>query len=911
MMKEWKYKFSVIIPVYNVESFLADTIDSVIEQSIGFEENIQIIIVNDGSPDNSEEICLEYADKYPKNIIYLKQENAGVSAARNAGIPYAEGKYINFLDSDDKWASTAFEKVYDFFESHYDEVDVVSCRMKFFEAMSSFHAVDYKYRRPTRVANLMEEDEYDSIQLHVTSSFLKSDAIGDTRFAYGIKFGEDSLFINEVILKKATLGLVSNARHFYRKRRDQSSAVQNQRKNKEYYNVSPRKYYYSLIEMSKERYGYVIPYVQNILAYDIGWRLDREIPEGVLNEQEYNEYCEMLHDLLSYVDDRFILENKVHVSIIRKLTAITIKKKSDSFFKEMIYNHDEQALYYQKIKMVSLNLNNNACFVNIAKIENDCLHVEGIISKWILDSTQCKTKFLIITDNKIIEPQLFDYNFKKENTFFGVSRTCYRFLADIPLKEYFSNGKRDTIIKLAVKFDDKICDLGLNYGKFVANYNTFLFSSTVFKPYFLKCYRTGLRVVKPVCMPLSRAVNEAKCLAWLVIKKHRRAFLTRILYFLLGFLIKGGKRIWLISDRSDKADDNGEAFFEYAVKQNSKKIKPVFVINKDSKDVERLKKIGKVIYFDSFIYPYYFLSADKIISSSGGEYVINPFGWVNCRYLIDLMKFDYVFLQHGITMNDLSSWLHKFNKNISLFVTASTKEYESISDTDYLYSKDVVKLTGFARYDKIENKAEKLVVVIPTWRRSIKESYDSETKSVYFDGFKETEYFKFYNQLINDESLLKKMREKGYKGLFCLHPIHQKQFVDFESNDVFSVNEGFVDYKEMFSKGSVLVTDYSSVAFDFAYLRKPVVYSQFDKDEFFEGQIFNEGYFSFNEDGMGPVCVSLEETVSEIVALLDNDCVVSEKYTERVDSFFAYNDRNNCERIYNEIIFLDKNKAMN
>lgn len=909
MMKEWKYKFSVIIPIYNVEKFLAETVDSVIEQSIGFEENIQIIMVNDGSPDNSEEICLEYVNKYPNNIIYVKQENAGVSAARNAGIPYAEGKYINFLDSDDKWASTAFEKVYNFFEEHYDEVDVVSCRMKFFEAVSSFHAVDYKYKRETRVADLMEESEHDSIQLHVTSSFLKTEAIGDTRFAYGIKFGEDSLFINEVILKKAKLGLVSNARHFYRKRRDQSSAVQNQRKNKEYYNVSPRKYYYSLIEMSKERYGYVIPYVQNILAYDIGWRLDREIPEGVLNEQEYNEYCEMLHDLLSYVDDKVILENKVHVSIIRKLTAFTIKNKSNDFFKDMVYNHDEQALYYQNTRMVSLNMNNNACFVNIAEIENDCFRIEGIISKWILDSTQCKTKLIISVNDKTIELEISDYKFKKENTFFGVSTTCYRFSADIPLAEFFADGKRNVFFKLGVLFDGKLCNVGLNYGKFIANYNTFLFSSTVYKPYYLKCYRTGMRVVKPVCLPFSRAVNEVKCLAWLILKKHRRAFMIRILYILFNLFIKQGKKIWLISDRSDKASDNGEAFFNYAVKCNSKKIKPVFVINKESEDVERLKKKGRVIYFNSFLYPYYFLSADKIISSSGGEYVINPFGWVNCRYLTDLMRFDYVFLQHGITMNDLSPWLHKFNKNISLFITATRKEYESIADTDYLYSKDEVKLTGFARYDELENKAEKLVVVIPTWRRSIKESYDSETKSVYFDGFRETDYFKFYNQLINNEKLLAKMREKGYKGLFCLHPIHQKQYIDFESNDVFSINEGFANYKEMFSKGALLITDYSSVAFDFAYLRKPVIYTQFDKEEFFEGQIFDQGYFSFDEDGMGPVCLDINETVSEIIALLDNQCNVSQKYVERINSFFAYSDRNNSQRIYEEIIRLDERKS--
>ena len=91
--KDYKYKFSVVIPIYNVEDYVEETILSVINQTIGFEENIQMILVNDGSPDNSEDICLRYKDKYPDNIIYVKQENRGVSAARNNGMNYIEGKY--------------------------------------------------------------------------------------------------------------------------------------------------------------------------------------------------------------------------------------------------------------------------------------------------------------------------------------------------------------------------------------------------------------------------------------------------------------------------------------------------------------------------------------------------------------------------------------------------------------------------------------------------------------------------------------------------------------------------------------------------------------------------------------------------------------------------------------------------
>ena len=84
--------------VYNVELFLKDAIESLISQSIGF-EHIQLILTDDGSTDNSGMICDEYAVRFPQNIIVLHQENAGVSAARNAALPHVRGKYVNFMDA--------------------------------------------------------------------------------------------------------------------------------------------------------------------------------------------------------------------------------------------------------------------------------------------------------------------------------------------------------------------------------------------------------------------------------------------------------------------------------------------------------------------------------------------------------------------------------------------------------------------------------------------------------------------------------------------------------------------------------------------------------------------------------------------------------------------------------------------
>ena len=368
------------------------------------------------------------------------------------------------------------------------------------------------------------------------------------------------------------------------------------------------------------------------------------------------------------------------------------------------------------------------------------------------------------------------------------------------------------------------------------------------------------------------------------------------------------KQLWLITDRFEKAGDNGEAFFRYLSSKNfkDKKIVPVYAISKDYKKIDELKKIGRVVHIeDEREYKKYFLRADKIVTASGADFATNPLDKEERIYLKDLVESDFIFLQHGIIKDDLSAWLHKNNKNIKIFVTSAPAERDSIINGNYNYGEDVVKLTGLARYDLLENKREKLVVVVPTWRKSIKKSYDINTTSVYFDGFVETDFFKFYNSLINDERLLSKMREKGYKGLFCLHPIHSKQSVDFGANDVFDVNHGFVNYNKIFSTGALMVTDFSSTFFDFGYLGKPTVYSQFDKDTFFESHSYTEGYFSYEKDGFGPVCYDLDTTVDAIIASLDRDCEIEDKYLDRIKSFYGFTDKNNCKRIYDAIKAMD------
>lgn len=115
-------KVSVIVPVYNVEKYIDKCLNSLVNQTIS---DIEIIIVNDGSPDNSEKIINKYLKKFSDKIVYIKKENGGQGSARNLGIEISNGEYIGFVDSDDYVDINMFEKLYN--RAKEKESDIVIC----------------------------------------------------------------------------------------------------------------------------------------------------------------------------------------------------------------------------------------------------------------------------------------------------------------------------------------------------------------------------------------------------------------------------------------------------------------------------------------------------------------------------------------------------------------------------------------------------------------------------------------------------------------------------------------------------------------------------------------------------------------------------------------------------------------
>lgn len=890
-----KFKFSVIIPVYNVEDYLREAIDSIVNQNIGFEKNIQLILINDGSEDNSEAVCLEYKEKYPNNIVYLKQENAGVSAARNKGMEYIQGEIVNFIDSDDKWELDCFKRVYQFFKRH-KQVDVATATIEFFEAKTGGHILNYRMNAGQRVADLTQEEEYNSIVVQVATSFFRASAIEDVRFKEGLKFGEDSLFVNTVVLKKMLLGFIPKAKYYYRKRESGTSAVQISKYQPDFFDETLDDYHFALMELSRKVQGRVVPYIQYVVYYDLAWRFRLDLDE-TLDEQQRKNFLDKSHQIMQEIDDEVILRNAVHRNFVHKGIAYEIKHQRK--LTDEIELTEEGELTVGEKLLLTLAKSPGMCRVQFIEIKNKYFHMEGTFSKWLLELSKLNPQFVIAVGKKRYKPQIWENNNASVMTIDGKVHHSCCFSVNIPMK-IFKEGKIGRV-RSALLLNGEKYNIGMSYSKFVPNWNN---SKGIFRNH-----------GKILCIPKKKVImiyrlkrtfwTKLKYIwmhqRWLRKNKFGKIANYRIHYFFHRRFHKPPKDIWLLSDRVMNAGDNGEVFFKYLNSIEIPGVQPVFAISKDAECAARLQKEGKVVFFDTKEYMDTFLDAKKIISSGASEFTLNPFGRDRV-HIQDLFKYKFYYLQHGVACADLSAWLNRDAKNIEMIFTVSQRERTSFINDAYRYKEDNIVLTGQARFDELYDKREKNILILPTWRKSIKQSYDSNTTSIYYDGFVDTDYFKFYNGLMNHPRLLEKMRALGYKGTFCLHPIHKEQWVDFQGNDVFAVNEGYVDYNTVFAKAALTVTDYSSVIFDFAYLRKYIIYAQFDKEQFFEDQTYDEGYFSYEKDGFGPVCYDLEATVDALIAAIDQDCKVPQKYIDRVNSFFAFDDQKNSERIYEAIV---------
>lgn len=883
-MNNSTFTFSIIMPIYNVEIWLEEAIESIIVQkNISFEQDVQLILVNDCSPDNSEKICLEYYNKYKGNILYIKNEkNMGLSMTRNNGLKHAIGEYINFFDPDDKLAPNTLYEVKKFFSNLKEPVAHVSIPLVFFEAASGLHPKYMMLGDKNRIVDLDKEGE--SFILSSASSFYPKNIIKGKWYDASLFGEEDTLFNFSIYEKINKFGYVceNSVCYHYRKRFAGGSQVDQSSTNS--------KAFHAPIELiNKVNINKNSTLFYELIIYELRSRL-KNLRKELFDTPE--EYHYILHEYRKII-------SQVPVEFVMKYTKFLDSQEDKIIFLTRIY---DIPLHLNSGNIISLEEKElfkiNELPVNIKqmRIEKNTFIVEVLFNHYNLFDLSI---VLFSEKREIIEPverYYCDSEYIKKSGGVKSSQNILYSRFEIPV---FKIGKYRLYFKNKINSYIYVINKIQTYSEspFLANG---VFNSNLFKIYSnmdtsISLFRRQIFIEKS--NKNKKFLNRLR--AFIKIKKEHKKFKW------LRLLKKNEPQYWLFNDRPINANDNAEYFFEY-INKNHKDIakKCYFVLAKNSPDLTRMQKIGNVVVQNSLKHKYLYLNSKYIFTSHLATAFFKPISFKFLKYYNDLIESKVIWLQHGITMNNIESAANRFNKHVDKIITAASFENNIFLQKNFFYRETDIWSVGFPRYDKLLKEDSKTILIMPTWRSYLSGPIQASGLHAEKEGFTDSEYFKNYRDVLINKDVLEKTRELGYDIKFVLHPgfkQYAKYFMEFENDVVTIIDEVSFSYNKLFNRSSLLITDYSSVFFDFAYTQKPTLFFQFDADDFF-GKHYKKGLFNFDRMAPGKVITDSSCLIIEIINMMKGGMQIDKLYEQRISNTYLYFDQNNCERLLMEVV---------
>ena len=298
------------------------------------------------------------------------------------------------------------------------------------------------------------------------------------------------------------------------------------------------------------------------------------------------------------------------------------------------------------------------------------------------------------------------------------------------------------------------------------------------------------------------------------------------------------------------------------------------------------------------------LNADYLISSQADDYLTRP----RAPHL-SRRTWKFVFLQHGVIHNDLSRWLNA--QPVRLMISTTEAEHRSIirPASPYLYSDKEVERTGLPRHDRLLELArgrsdrQRSILIAPTWRDYLLARQNGGHHRELAVDLVTTPFFLNWSRLLADPRLSEVAERAGLELFFLAHPHLQAHLpAELLPSSVRVVTAADVDIQKLIVQSRVMITDYSSMAFDAAYLEVPSVYYQFDAVDFFSGRhTVRAGEFRHRRDGFGPVVTEPSEVIAATAELLDPRSATIEKYRHRMRRTFTFRDGECSRRVYEAI----------
>lgn len=860
-MSDFEYKVSVIVPVYNVEQYLRGCLDSLLAQTIDHDQ-MEVLLINDGSTDNSLAICEEYAELFSCFKVF-SQENAGVSAARNLGIANAKGKYIMFLDSDDMFSPETIQAVTDYFDTVYDQVDLVTYPERKVENGKALPVhFRYNFLKKTGIYDL-------NSNIYATVSRVNV-AVKNTgeQFNVNLHFAEDQSFLFKIAREKMKIGFVKKGLYTYVIRSD--SAVGSSGYAFYFWESVITNYYEKLFAQYEEN---VPQYLQAMFLYDSNWKIrkDQFFPYHYEGEK-FTEAKERLKNLLRSVDIDVILNHPAldyyHKFFLLKLRETPISAYCSNKSVQMICNG--RILHNDKIFTI---------VITQIRVYNNTLKVLGHLKSPLFAFLE--------------KPVLYAYVNGEKTSLELFESTASRYKSKIKTGLFwgfylYQEMDKDFDINFQVEID------GFCYN------TTFYFMP--FTPVNVKLgfwdFTTdnGIMSVKDNTLQFRFADREEKT----SVNKKKNEIVRKIDPVLYSYRLSkkevSEEKIWLYYDCKGVEKDNGYYQFMHDIKMNDG-VERYFILNSDE-SIDLFEDKSRVVKFGSNKHKSLFVNADKIITAYIEKNNIYPFSNDKMLMLMDILQYETVYLQHGILHASIPWKYTPEALQIDKIVVSSYFEVENFVGKYNFREADLYK-SGMPRYDHIDRNAKpkNRILFAPSWRNYLIMPQVNNYWQPEMDKFLKSDYFTAFNSFLNSPKLEKVLCENDLYLDFKIHPIFTCYLELFDN-----VNEHvcFAGSSVKDEEYAVFITDFSSFVFDFAYLCRPIMYFVPDYHQFKAGMNqYRELDLPF-EKAFGNLVTDAETAVDELVRIIKNTLKPDDVFCERMNNFFLPME-DCCSDIYNRL----------
>lgn len=620
----------------------------------------------------------------------------------------------------------------------------------------------------------------------------------------------------------------------------------------------------------------------------------------VLQGEQITYFFELVKQVTEHIDDKYLIEVRKRGGIPLYFAYLLLKEKHQ----KRLEFQAEKSGNGTKYICNGLEFGMDCVSARISAINyiDENLIIDGeLVGDYCLEDV--KKDFKILVNEKAISWERTErYNIAKA---FGRSISRY-----YPFQ--FTISEEEMQHKLNIRFEanigDKKVKLPLQFQKTSSRLLRSRWSYYQFADKVITYANEKLLVKK--AKPLSIAICEIGTISKILRtgndkKENFKAAGLRAWYWITKkkYLDKPN---WIFFDKLYKAGDNGEYLFRYCV-ANHPEANCYYIINKDAIEYPQLKKeYGKrILKFGSLRQKLVLLNTEIVFATHASVFGFCGFNKALQKKFKNLLNAKVVCIQHGLTIQNIAQYQNRLADNTKLYFCASKYEVENLKKPVYGYENKNLHLTGCPRYDGLKNQDKRQILIAPTWRRNIVITGNAVgTAKSYNPEFKHTKYFEIYNRLINDKRLINTAAKYNYSLLFLIHPTLSAQIDDYDKNEHLSIVPAISDisYEKMLTESSLMLTDYSGIQFDFAYMKKPVLYYQ---PKELPPQ-YTEGVYKYEKMAFGPIIDEYDSIINTLCEYIENECKMKEEYIKRVEDFFAYTDNSNCKRIMDIITSWNK-----